>query len=191
MGLDAMILVFWMLSFKPTCSLSNFTFIKSLFSSSLLSAIWVVSSSFLQLLIYLPGILIPAYASSSLAFHMMYSAYKLNKQGDNIQLWCSPFPIWNQSVVPCSVLTVASWSAYRFLRRLVRWSHIPKFWRLFQFVVIQHTTIGFNSFALFYVSTSLGFQRSNNPERVILKNAKLPPSLSIYIWDQLRVVTFA
>ena len=31
---------------------------------------------------------------------MMYSAYKLTKQGDNIQPWCTPFPIWNQSVVP-------------------------------------------------------------------------------------------
>ena len=39
----------------------------------------------------------------------MYSAYKLNKQGDNIQPWCTPFPIWNQSVVPYPVLTVASW----------------------------------------------------------------------------------
>ena len=38
----------------------------------------------------------------------MYSAYKLNKQGDNIQPWHTPFPIWNQSVVPCPVLTVAS-----------------------------------------------------------------------------------
>ena len=35
MGLDAMILVFWMLSFKPTFSLSSFTFIKRFFSSSL------------------------------------------------------------------------------------------------------------------------------------------------------------
>ena len=26
---------------------------------------------------------------------MMYSAYKLNKQGNNIQPWCTPFPIWN------------------------------------------------------------------------------------------------
>ena len=40
----AMILVFWMLSFKPTFSLSSFTFIKRLFSSSL-SAIRVVSSA--------------------------------------------------------------------------------------------------------------------------------------------------
>ena len=41
------------------------------------------------------------------------------------QPWCTPSPIWNQSVVPCPVLTVASWSAYRFLRRQVRWSGIP------------------------------------------------------------------
>ena len=47
---------------------------------------------------------------------MMYSAYKLNKQGDNIQPWLTPSPIWNQSVVPCPVLTVASWPEYRFLR---------------------------------------------------------------------------
>ena len=35
----------------------------------------------------------------------MHSAYKLNKQGDNIQPWSTPFLIWNQSVVPCPVLT--------------------------------------------------------------------------------------
>ena len=44
MGPDAMILVFWMLTFKPTFSLSSFTFIKRLFSASL-SATKVVSSS--------------------------------------------------------------------------------------------------------------------------------------------------
>ena len=55
----------------------------------------------------------------------MYSVYKLNKQGHNIQPWHIPFPIWTQSVVPCLVLTIASWPAYRFLRRQVRWSGIP------------------------------------------------------------------
>ena len=99
MGLDAMILVFWMLSFKPTFSLSSFTFIKRLFSSSSLSAIRVVSSVYLKLLIFLQAILIPACASSSPAFFKMYSAYKLNKQGDNIQPWHTPFPIWKKSVV--------------------------------------------------------------------------------------------
>ena len=81
MGPDAMILVFWMLSFKPTFSLSSLTFIKRLFSSSLLSAKRVVSSVYLRLLIFLPAILIPACASSSPTFYRMYSAYKLYKQG--------------------------------------------------------------------------------------------------------------
>ena len=97
-----------MLSFKPTFSLSSFTFIKRLFSFSLLSAIRVVSSAYLRLLTFLPAILMAACASSSPAFLMIYSAYKLNKQGDNIQPWHTPFPIWNQCVVPCPVLTVAS-----------------------------------------------------------------------------------
>jgi len=119
MGPDSMIFVFWMLSFQPTFSLSTFTFIKRLFSSSSLSVIRVVLSAYLRLLIFLPAILIPACVSSSPAFLMMYFAYKLNKQGDNIQSWCTPFPIWNQSIVPCPVLTVASWPAYRFLKRQV------------------------------------------------------------------------
>ena len=63
---------------------SSFTFIKRLFSSSSLSAIRVVSSAYLRLLIFFLAILLPACASSSLAFLIMYSAYKLNKQGDNI-----------------------------------------------------------------------------------------------------------
>ena len=107
----------WMLSFKPTFSLSTFTFIQKLFSFSSLSAIKVMSSAYLRLLIFLLAILIPAYSSSSPAFHIMYSAYNLNKQGDNIQPWRTPFQILNQFVVPCLVLTVASWPAYRFLRR--------------------------------------------------------------------------
>ena len=137
MGPNVMILVFWMLSFKPTFSLSSFTFIKRLFSPSLLSAIRMVSFAYLRLLIFLPAILIPGCNSSSPAFHMMYSAYKLNKQGDNIQPWCTPFLIWNQSVVPCPVLTVASWSAYRFLRSQVRWSGIPISKNFPHFVVIH------------------------------------------------------
>ena len=130
MGLDAMIFIFRMLSFKPAF-FTLFTFIKMLFSSSSLSVIRVVSSAYLRLLIFLPAILIPACASSSLAFHMMYSAYKLNKQGDNIQTWGTPFPIWIHPIVPCLVPTVASWSAWRFLRRQVRWSGIPIPLRIF------------------------------------------------------------
>ena len=81
MGPDAMILIFWMLSFNQIFSLSSFTFIKRLFSSSSHSAIRVVSSAYLRLLTFLLAILIPACASSSPAFLMMYSAYKLKKAG--------------------------------------------------------------------------------------------------------------
>ena len=68
MGPDSMILVFLILSFKPTFSLSFFAVIKRLFSSSLLSAIRVVSSAYLRLVIFLPAILMPACASSSQDF---------------------------------------------------------------------------------------------------------------------------
>ena len=88
MGPDAMIFVFWMSSFKPTFSLSSFTFIKRLFSSS------------------------------------------------------SLFPIWNQSVVPCPVLTVASWFAYRFFKRQIRWSGVPISLRISSVCMIQ-TVKGF------------------------------------------------
>ena len=138
-----MILVFLMLSFKPPFAFSFFTFIKRLFSSFSHSAIRVVSSAYLRLLIFLPAILIPAFASSSLAFCLMYSVYKLNKQGDNIQSWYKPFPIWNQSIVPCLSLTVVSWPAYRFGKRQLRRSGIPISWRISQFAVI-HTGKGFS-----------------------------------------------
>ena len=127
---------FLMLSFKPAFSLSSFTLIKSLCSSSSFSAIREVSSVYLRLLIFLWAILISACASSSPAFGMMYSVYKFNKQDDNIQPWCTPFPIWNQAIVPSPILTVVSWPAYRFFRKQVRWSGILISWRIFQFIMI-------------------------------------------------------
>ena len=67
---------------------------------------------------------------------MLYSAYKLNKQGDNTWPGSTPFPIWNQSVVPCPGLT-----AYRYLKnQLVWYSHL--FQNFPQFIVI-HTVNGF------------------------------------------------
>ena len=113
MGLDAMIFIFYMLSLKPAFSLFSFTFIKRPFSSSSFSAIRVMPSVYLRLLIFLPEILIPACVLSSPAFRMMYSAYKLNEQGDNTQprhiaLTYTPSLILNQSVVPCLIPTVAS-----------------------------------------------------------------------------------
>ena len=128
--LDAMIFVFWMLNFKPTFWPFSFTLIKRLFSSSSLPAIRVVPSAYLRLLIFLLAVLILAWDLSSVAFCMMYSAYKLNRQNDNTKPWYSPFPILNQSTVSCPVLTVASWPAYRFLRRQVKWSGSSISWRI-------------------------------------------------------------
>ena len=76
----ATIFIFWMLIFKPNFSLSSFTFIKRLLSSSLLSAIRVVSPVYLRLLIFLLAILIPTCASSNPAFCLTYFAYKLHMQ---------------------------------------------------------------------------------------------------------------
>ena len=123
-----------MLNFTPTFSLSSF--IKSLFSSSLLSAITVVSSAYLRLLILLPGIMIPAWSSSSPAFCMIYSAFKLNKQCDNMQSWHLPFPIWNQSVTSgsnCCFLTCIQVSQEA--GKVVWYSHLFK--NFPQFVVIH------------------------------------------------------
>ena len=144
MGLDAMILVFWMLTFniltlKVMFSLSSLTF--SLFTllfhlhqealcCSLLPVI-KLSSAYLRLLIILLAILIPACDSISLTFHMMYSAFKLNKQGDNIEFWWPLFPIWNQSIVPCPAIAVASWPACRFLRRQISCFDTPISLRIF------------------------------------------------------------
>ena len=73
----------------------------------------------------------------------MYSAYKLNKQGDNIQPWSTPFLIWNQSVVPCQVLTVASWPCMQISQDagwVVWYSHLFKNFPQF---VVAHTVKGF------------------------------------------------
>ena len=60
----------------------------------------------------------------------------------NIQPWRTPFPIWNQSVVPCPVLTVTSWPAYRFLRRQVSWFGICNLLRIFQVCCDPHKDFG-------------------------------------------------
>ena len=94
--------------FQARFLLSSFTFIKRPFSSSSLSAIRVVSSALSEVVDISPDSL-----DSSLCFIQPRVSHdvlciKLKKQGDNIQPWCIPFPIWNQSVVPCPDLTVAS-----------------------------------------------------------------------------------
>ena len=137
MGPNAMIFFFWMLSFKPAFSLSSFNFIKRLFSCTSLSAISVVITWISEVTEFFPRKLYSSLSFLSPAFHMMYSAYKLNKQGENIQPWHTPFSILNLSVVAYLVLTVASWPEYRFLRRLVRWSSSPVSLRIFHSLLLS------------------------------------------------------
>src|SRR5574337_121384 len=131
-----------MLSYTPNFSLSSFTFIKSLFSSSLLSAIRVVSAAYLRLLIFLPAILIPPCDSSHLAYHTMYSAYKLNKQSDSIQPFTYSFPylepvFCSMSSSNCCFLTCIQISQEA--GQVVCYSHLLK--NFPQFIVI-HQEIG-------------------------------------------------
>ena len=88
MGLDTMIFVFWMLILSQLFPPSSFTVIKKLFRFSSLSAIRVVSSAYLSLLIFLLAILIPACESSSPAFQMMYSSFKFF--GGRRKIWNYP-----------------------------------------------------------------------------------------------------
>ena len=121
-----MILFFFLIfSFKLAFSLSSFTFIKRFYRSSSFSAIRVKSSTYLRLLMLLPApwfqlVTYPAWHFSWYAQHV-----PLNKQSDSRQCCHTLFSILCESVVPYRVLTVASWSTYRFLKRQVRWSGIP------------------------------------------------------------------
>ena len=96
-----------MFSFKLAFPRFSFILIKRLFTSSSPIAVRVVSSEYLRLLIFLPVIMMLVSDSLSLAFHKMYSAYKLSRL-KIIQPCHTPFPVLNQSVVLCLVLTVAS-----------------------------------------------------------------------------------
>ena len=58
----------------------------------------------------------------------MYSSYKLNKQGDNIQPSHTPFPIWNQSwfYVDCNYCFL---TCIQISQEAVKWSDITIFLR--------------------------------------------------------------
>ena len=129
MGQAVMILVFRILSFKPAFSLFHLHQKALYFRFAFFHKCGVICIC--EVIDISLGNL-----DSSLCFIQSGISHdvlwvKLNKQGDNIQPSHPHFPVWNQSVVLCPVLTVASQPAYRFLRRQVRWSDISIFWRIF------------------------------------------------------------
>ena len=134
----------------------------------------MVSSAYLRLLLFLPAIVIPAYASFSLEFHTIYSAYKLNKQDGNIQPCHTPFK--NFEPVHCSM----SGSKCCFLTcklvsqetgKVVWYSHLL---RNFQFVVTHTVQVdGFLEFPSFLY----------DPTDVCnLISDSIFPKLSLYTW---------
>ena len=109
---DLSFFFFLIFSLKPPLSLFSFTLIKSLFSSSSLSAIRVVSSSYLRLLMFLPPILIPACTSFSPAQHFSWCiaclAYKQTgwQQTALSYSFLNPEPnIWSIQGSDCHFLT--------------------------------------------------------------------------------------
>ena len=146
--LDIMILVLSILNFKPDFSFSSFTFIKRLFSSPLLSAIRVMSSEYLRLLIFLPAILIPAWTSSSLAFCMMYTASRVTIYSLDIllsQFWTMLFH--DQLFHDCCSMTSSNYCFFVCLKvsqevgKVVWYSHLFK---NFPQCVVIHTVKGFS-----------------------------------------------
>ena len=110
--------------FKPTFSLFSFTFIKRLFSS-LLSAIRMVSSAYLRLLIFLLAIMIPACASSSPAFHMMYSVLGFPGGSDGrpgFDPWVGKIP-WRKEWQPTPVFFPRKFHGQRNLAGYSPWGH--------------------------------------------------------------------
>ena len=128
MGSDAMILGFWMLSlsFSLSFSFTKKVLFHSLFSpssrgfnSSWLSAVRVVSSAYLRLLIFLSAILIPACASSSPVFSHDVRCIYVKLAGWQYTALTYSFPSWEP--VPCFM----SGSNCCFLTCCIAVSHCP------------------------------------------------------------------
>ena len=98
-----------------------------------------VSSAYLRLLRFLSAIFTPACNLSSSAFHMIYSAYKLNKQGDNKQPCHTLSSILKQSAVLCLVLTVASWPTIKVSQEVGKMVCCSHLFENFPQIVVSHT----------------------------------------------------
>ena len=126
-------------SLKLALSLSFFTLIERLSSSSLLSAIRVISSTYLRLLMFFLPILILAYNSSSPAFLMMLSAYRLNRHGNSIFSFLNLAPI-NCSIQCSNCCFLTCTQASQETGKMICYSH---FFKSFPQFIMIHTVKGF------------------------------------------------
>ena len=123
------------------------SFFTLLFSSYSVSASRVVSSAYLRLLVSLSAILIPVCDSSSLLFHMMYSACKLNKQGDNIHP-CPSFESVSCSMFSSSCCFLTHIQVSQEISNVVLYSHLFKNFPQF---VVMHTIKGLTMCLYYYI----------------------------------------
>ena len=121
----------------------------------------------------------------------MYSAYKLNDQGDNIQPCLTCFPILNQSAVQCKVLIVASWPHIQVSQetsKVLWYSHLFK--NFPQFVVI-HTVKGFSIVSEAEVVVFLEFSCFlRDPTKVgnLFSGSSAFSKSNLYVWKFLVYV---
>ena len=119
---------------------------------------------------------------------MMYSAYKLNKHGDNIQPWHTHFPILNQSVVPCLVLTYCFLTCIQVSQETGKVAcHSHLFKNFPQFFLI-HTVKGFSvaneEEVNIFLESSYFFYDLANADNFISGSSTFSKS-SLYIWKFL------
>ena len=103
-----------------------------------------------------------------------------------MQLWSTPFSIFNYSIVPFKVLTVASWPAYRFLRKQVKWSDTPISFRIFQILVVTYRVKGFSIVNEAEVDILLEFHCFlHDPTYVgnLISSSSAFSKPSLYIWN--------
>ena len=124
----------------------------------------------------------PDCASSSPAFHTMYSAYTLNKLGDNIHPSHTPFPILNLFVAPHLVLTwfLTCIQVSQEISKVVWYSHLFK--NFPDFVVI-HIVKGFSIVNEADVFLEFPSFQTNAGNLISASSASSKPSL--YIWKFL------
>ena len=191
MGPDAMILVFWMLSFKPDFSLSSFTFIKRLFSSSSISAVKSDNICILEVVDISSGNLDCSlwFIQPGISHDVTYMQNKLNKQGDNIQPCCSTLSqFWTDRLFHigfCCFLTCVqiSWETDK-----VAWySHLLKNFPQF---VVDDTVKGFHIINEAKVDVFLEFLCFfYNPTNVgnLISDSSAFSKPNLYIWKFLSI----